>query len=154
MSVRAHPRAYKRLPWLANVAVRTGIYTGVTLAFIFTLWLVIANDVPALEKFALERNLVAAITLAIVALVPILRFWRFPGNLLASSLIAWGILSTNYRLLCIHYRLLAARHSATQIFTLGAIVYLIAVTIAWIGSCISKLREGDTSHSHSHHHLG
>ena len=154
MSVRAHPRAHSSVHFLANVAVRTGVYTGVTLAFIFTLWLVIANDVPTLEKFALQRNLVAAITLTIVALVPILRFWRFPGNLLASSLLAWGILSTDYRLLCIHYHLLAARQSATQIFTLGAIVYLIVVTIAWIGSCISKLREGDASHSRSHHHLG
>lgn len=136
---------------LANVAVRTGVYTGVALAFIFTLWVLLANEVPGLEKFALQRNLIAALTLTIVALVPILRFWRFPGNLLASSLLAWGILSVDYRLLGIHYGLLAARHSATQIFTLGAVVYLIAVTIAWIGSCISKLR---ADASHSHHHLG
>jgi hypothetical protein len=122
----------------------------VALVLIFTLWLVIANNVPILEKFALERNLIAAIAVALVALVPILRFWRFPGNLLASGLLAWGILSVSYRLLCLHYLLLGARHGATQMFTLGTMVYLIAANIAWIGSCIGRLRE---AHSHSHDHL-
>lgn len=154
MLVRANLRAFWRLHFLASLAVRTGVYTGLALALIFTVWLVLANGVPALERFALERNLVAAISMAVVALVPILRFWRFPGNLLASSLLAWTILSASYRLLCIRYHLLAERSSAIQIFMLGAVVYLIVVTVAWIGSCISRLRAGDASHSHSHHHLG
>ena len=150
MPVRAHLPGYRRLHFVVNAAVRTGLYSGVALVLIFTLWLAIANNAPILEKFALERNLIAAIALAIVALVPILRFWRFPGNLLASGLLAWGILSVSYRLLCLRYLLLAARHGATQIFTLGAMVYLIAATIAWIGSCIGRLHE---AHSHSHDHL-
>lgn len=154
MSVHGNLRAYWRVHFLASVAVRTGVYTGLALALIFTAWLVIANGAPTLERFALERNLVAAVSLAIVALVPILRFWRFPGNLLASSLLAWTILSASYRLLCIRYQLLAERSSAIQIFMLGAVVYLIIVTVAWIGSCISRLRAEDASHSHSHHHLG
>jgi hypothetical protein len=150
MRVRAHLPGYRRLQFLASAAVRTGVYTGIALALIFALWLILANDVPVLEKFALERNIAGAGALAIVALVPILRFWRLPANLLTSGLLGWAIMSLAYRLLCIHFAGLAARNSATHVFTLGAVVYLIAATVAWIGSCIWKLRDSDASRSHSH----
>jgi hypothetical protein len=150
MQVRAHLPGYRRLHFLANAAVLTGVYTGVALALTFTLWLIVANDFPVFEKFARERNLAGAVALAVVALVPILRFWRLPGNLLMSGLLAWAIMSLAYRLLCIHFIGLAARNSATHVFTLGAVVYLIAATVCWIGTCIWKLRESDASRSHSH----
>src|SRR5437660_8785174 len=40
---------------------------------------------------ALERNIVAAAILGFLAAVPIFRFLRLPGHLLASSLIGWLI---------------------------------------------------------------
>src|SRR3974377_2104549 len=74
-----------------NPAVRTGIYAGVALSAVFIAWIVIANRVPQLEVLATERNVVAAILLALLAAVPVVRFLRSPAELLASGLLAWGI---------------------------------------------------------------
>jgi hypothetical protein len=150
MPVRAHLPGYRRLGAVQNAAVRTGVYSGVGMALIFTTWVFVANRIPTLEIFALERNLAGAVALGLFAAIPIFRFIRFPGHLLSSSLVGWTIFSLTYRLLCIHFWGLAARHSAVQIFTLGAVVYMILATIAWIGTCIWRAREAGISHSKHH----
>jgi hypothetical protein len=132
---------------LENAAARIGIYTGVALALVFSAWLVVANRVPELEKLALERNIVAATAFGILALVPILRFLRLPGHLLASSLIAWTILTLAYRGLCIHFAALNERYSAPQVFILGVLVYMIFATLSWIGTCLWRARESHASQS-------
>jgi hypothetical protein len=135
-----------------NAAIRTGVFTGVGLALVFAAWLFVANRVPAFDSFAVERNLAAAVVLGLIGFVPVLRFLRAPGNLLASSLIAWSIFALTYLGLCVHFRGLAERYSAPQIFTLGTVLYLILTTLSWIGTCIWRARESHVSHSH--HHLG
>ena len=130
-----------------NAGVRTGIYTGVALAMGFTTWLYVANRVPAFESVALQRNVIAATVLGVIAALPVLRFLRAPGNLLVSSLIAWGIFTFTYRGLCVHFSALADRYSTPQIFTLGAVVYMILATLSWIGTCIWKARESHITHS-------
>jgi|ERR1700682_3895735 len=150
MPVRAHLPGYRRLGVFQNAATRTGVYCGVGLALIFTTWVFVANRMPALEGFALERNLAGALAMGLFAAIPVLRFLRFPGHLLASSLVAWSILSLTYRLLCIHFWGLTARYTAVQILTLGAVVYMILATIAWIAACIWRARETDVSHSNHH----
>src|SRR5207245_3929831 len=82
-----------------NAAIRTGVYMGVCLTLVFTAWLVIANRAPFLERFALERNIAAAAILAFLAALPVFRFLRMPGHLLASSLIGWFIFCLGYRAL-------------------------------------------------------
>lgn len=109
-------------------------------------WLVVANRAPNLEMFALERNVAAAAALAVFAAVPVLRFLRLPGPLLASSLIAWSILAVTYRLLCVYFGGLATRYSAVQLFTLGSILYMILATLSWIGTCISRARGAKVPH--------
>jgi uncharacterized membrane protein YvlD (DUF360 family) len=109
-------------------------------------WLFVANRAPALERFALERNIVAAVALVLFASIPILRFLRLPGPLLASSLIAWSILALTYRLLCVVFSGLSERYSSVQVFTLGAVLYMIVATISWIGTCIWRARASNTSH--------
>lgn len=150
MPVRAHMPGYRRLGVFQNAAVRTGVYAGVGLAVIFTAWVFVANRVPGLEAFALERNLAGALALGLFAAIPVLRFLRFPGHLLASSLIGWGILAVTYRFLCINFSGLAERHSAVQIFSLGAVIYMILATLSWIGTCIWRVRESDVSHTNHH----
>jgi len=108
-------------------------------------WLVIANRAPSLESFALERNLAAAVVLGLFAAVPVLRFLRLPGPLLAAGLIAWSITALTYRLLAVYFWGLSARYSAVHLFTLGVIVYMIFATLSWIGTCISRARESDVS---------
>ena len=146
IAVRAHLPGYSKLHVFKNAAIRTGVYSGVGLAMVLVAWVFVANRAPALERFALERNVVAAVALVLFASVPALRFLRLPGPLLASSLIAWSILALVYRLLCVVFSGLAERYSAVQIFTLGAVLYMILATLSWIGTCIWRARESNISH--------
>jgi len=146
IAVRAHLPGYGKLHVFKNAAIRTGVYSGVGLAMVLVAWVFVANRAPALERFALERNVVAAVALVLFAAVPVLRFLRLPGPLLASSLIAWSILALVYRLLCVVFSGLAERYSAVQIFTLGAVLYMILATLSWIGTCIWRARESNISH--------
>jgi hypothetical protein len=147
MSVGVHLPGYGVTRVLQNAAARIGIYTGVALALVFTTWLFIANRVPHLEKLALERNVIAAVVLGVLALVPVLRFLRQPGHLLASSLIGWTILTLSYRGLCLNFVDLSDRYSTPQVFILGALIYMIFATLSWIGTCIWRARESHVSES-------
>lgn len=146
LAVRAHLPGYDRLHVFKNAAIRTGVYAGVGLSVVLVAWVFVANRAPNLEAFALERNISAAVALGLFASVPILRFLRLPGPLLASSLIAWSIFAVTYRLLCVYFWGLAARFSAVQLFTLGAVLYMIFATLSWIGTCISRARGSKISH--------
>lgn len=150
MSVRAHLPAYDWFHSLRNVSVRTGVYVGVFLSIVFSGWVIVANRFPLLDRFALVRNLGAVALLGLIALIPILRFWRMPGNLLTSSLIGWLILSLTYRILCMDFRGLAARFSGVQIFMLGAVIYLLVVTLSWIGTIIRRARAANETHPNHH----
>ena len=145
IAVRAHLPGYGRLHVFKNAAIRTGVYSGIGSSMVLVAWLVVANRAPSLEPFALERNLAAVVALGLFAAVPVLRFLRLPGPLLASGLIAWSITAITYRLLGIYFWGLAAQISAMQLFTLGTIAYMILATLSWIGTCISRARESNVS---------
>jgi hypothetical protein len=146
MQVRTNLPGSRRLEFLHNAAIRTGVYTGICLGLVFTTWLVIANQVPFLERFAFERNVAAAGVLGFLAAVPVLRFFRWPGNLLASSMIAWILFSVVYRVLCLIYHGLSDWHSTFQVFMEGAIVYMIATALSWVLDIIRRTRAADISH--------
>jgi len=132
--------------FLRNVPVRVGMYTGICLSIVFAMWLVLANRVPLLERLALERNIIAVVGLVFFASLPILRFYRSPGDLLVSGLLAWTLLSITYRLLCMVFVLLNERYSGFHVFVLGAVTYLVFATLSWIGMIIWKVRSADISH--------
>jgi hypothetical protein len=141
---------------LHDSGVRTGVGAGFGLAISFAVWLYVANRAPGLERFAFERNIVAAAVLGIFFLVPVIRFMWQPGRLLVSSLVAWSIFSIAYFGLGMYFHALRERYSPVQIFTLGAIVYMILATLSWIGTCIWRVRESYMANhgvSHSNHHL-
>ena len=147
MSVRPPLPVYELTRALRNAATRTGLYTGIGLALIFTAWLFVANRMPALESLAFERNVLGAAAFGLAALVPVLRFARSPGNLLASSLFAWGVLTIAYRALGIYFQALSDRYSTPQILMLGSLVYMILATISWIGTCVWRARAQRVPHS-------
>ena len=142
VSLRAHLPAYGLFHSFRNVSVRTGMYVGVFLSTVLTAWVVIANRVPLLDRYAFPRTLIAAALLGLLAIVPVLRFWRLPGNLLSSSLVGWTLFCLTYRVLCIGFPRLQQRIgvSAVQVFMLGAVAYMLVVTISWIGTIIRRAR--------------
>lgn len=150
MTVRAHLPAYEAFHVFRNASVRTGVYVGVVLSIVFSGWVTVANRVPLLDRFALVRNLAAVVVLGLIALIPVLRFWRMPGNLLASSLVAWVLFSLSYRVLCMRFAGLAERFSAVQIFVLGAVLYMLVVTLSWIWTIIRRARASHVSHPNHH----
>jgi hypothetical protein len=152
MPVRAHSLATQELARVRhNAGVRTGVYVGLGLAIVFAVWLYVANRVPSLESAALQRNLIGATAFGLFAAIPVLRFFRTPGNLLVASLVAWSIFSVTYRILSMHFVALGERYSAVQIFTLGAVVFMILATLSWIGTCIWRARSSHISHSNHNH---
>ena len=148
MPASVHLPGYRWLMFLRNVPVRVGIYTGICLSLVFSIWLVLANRVPLLERLALGRNIAAVVFLMLFASLPVLKFYRSAGDLLVSGLLAWTLLSITYRLLCMVFGLLDARYSAFHVFVLGAVVYLICATLSWIGMIVWKVRAADISHLH------
>ncbi|MGB9465335.1 MAG: hypothetical protein WBR10_09495 [Candidatus Acidiferrum sp.] len=149
-SVRAHMPAYGWFHAFRNASVRTGVYVGIALSIALSGWVIVANRVPLLDRFAFVRNLAAVALLGLLALIPVLRFWRMPGNLLASSLVAWAIFTLSYRVLCMDFSGLAERYSAVQLFMLGAVLYMLVVTLSWIGTIIRRARASHVSHPNHH----
>src|SRR6266446_1784374 len=150
MSVRAHLPGYRWFQVFPNATIRIGIYAAFGLILAFTTWLFLANRVSFLDRVASERNIAAGLLLCLFALIPILRFLRMPGHLLASGLVAWLIFSAYYRVLCMIFRKLGDWNGAIQVFMYGAVVYLIVATLSWIGAAIWRVREADASHSNHH----
>ena len=143
-----HLPGYRWLMFLRNVPVRMGVYTGACLSIVFAIWLVLANRVVLLEPLALGRNVAAVVILVFFASLPLLRFYRSPGDLMVSGLLAWTLLSITYRLSCMVFVLLDEKYSAFQVFVLGAVVYLVFATLSWIGTMIWRVRAADISHPH------
>ena len=139
MPVRPHLPGYGKLSIFQSAGMRTGVYVGLCLSLIFTAWLIVANRMPLLERFALERNVAAAAAMGFVALIPIVRFLRMPGRLWASGGIAWGILSISYRLLGLFFPGLEERYGALHVFMAGAVLYTIIATICWIGTIVWRM---------------
>lgn len=149
MSFSVRPPGYAWFQFLRNPAARVGIYTGVCLSVTFAAWVLVANRMPSLEPFALQRNILATCLLAALATMPVVRFRRAPFDMLGSSLLAWGLLTGTFSLLSLKFpRLEDEYYSAFHIFVMGAIVYLIFATLAWIGMIVRRVRTTtQTQHS-------
>ena len=145
MQFRTNLPGSRRLEFLHNAAIRTGVYTGICLSLVFAAWLAIANQVPFLERFAFERNVGAAGVFVFLAAVPVRRFLRWPGNLLPASMIAWMIFSVVYRILALIYHGLSDWHSTFQVFMVGAVSYMMFTTLFWIVAIIRRARAAEIS---------
>ena len=121
-------------------AVRIGMIVGVGLSLALTGWVYVANGVSIFDHASFDRNIAAAALIGTMALFPVLRFIREPGDLLVSSLVAWGILTLTYSTLSLFFWPVRDWFTTFQFFMLGAMLYLIAATLSWIGTCIWKAR--------------
>jgi hypothetical protein len=140
MLARPQIREHQSIHAFRNSAVRIGVIVGVGLSLVLSGWLYLANRVPIFNHVSVERNLAAATVLGFLAFIPVLRFFREPGNLLLAGLIAWSIFSLTYRALSLFFWTLSDWYSTFQVFMIGAVLYLIVATLAWLGACIWKAR--------------
>jgi hypothetical protein len=137
---------HRRFQFFRNAAIRVGLYTGVCLSLVFTAWLLVANRISFLEPLAQQRNLGATVLLLLIAIMPVFRFLRSPGNLLRSGLVAWGLLTLTYRALTFWFTSLEDYFSAFHVFVLGAIAYLFFATLSWVGIMIWRVRAAQHTH--------
>lgn len=137
---RSQPRAalgtLKKIP----AFVRIGVTVGILFSVILTAWLLTANRVPSLERFALIRNALAITGLFLTALIPIARFRNSAKELLPSSAIALGLGCLCYFAWTLYFESLADRMSATRVFILGMAVYGLASVLLWLGSLLRTAR--------------
>jgi hypothetical protein len=141
MPLQTRSWEYRHLTGIHLAAWRMGLYLGVCLSLVLTAWLVVANRVPVLERFAWERNLAGATALGLFAAIPVVRFIRSPGRLLFSGLIAWTILSLSYRANCLYFSGLSTRMGAFHVFMLGCVLYLLAAVISWVAILLWHIRD-------------
>jgi hypothetical protein len=149
MPVLANLPFFRSFLFLKDAAIRMGIYIGVSMAFIFSVWLIVANRMPYLDPLALERNIGAAALLGFFACLPLLRFYRLPHDLLLSGVLGWSLLTLTYRFFCFKFVLLEQYYSAFHIFVLGAVSYLVFATVSWIGTIIWRVH-ATSSHTQQH----
>jgi len=148
MSVGENNPESARRNAVKHVAFRIGVYVGTALSVSLTAWIILANRVPFLEPFDRERNLAAAALIGLFALIPVMRYMNAPRSLLVSGLVAWGMLSFVYRLLCIFFPRLSGIRTPTQVLMLGALFYLISATVAWMVAVVWRIRQSNSTHSH------
>ena len=129
MLTRPQIRAQQPLHMFRDSAVRTGVVVGVGLSLALSGWLDLANSLPIFNNISVERNLAAAVIISFLAFSPVLRFFREPG-----------IFSLTYRTLSLFFWTLSDWYSTFQVFAIGAVLYLIAATLSWLGTCIWKAR--------------
>lgn len=121
--------------------LKAGLMLGAALSGVAISWLLIANRVPALERFALLRNMAAgAIVFVLLILVPVCRFRRHPSHLFACTLTSWVILTALYALLQIPFPRLGMRMGTFHFFMLGAVVLGLAASLVWVIHLVLLLR--------------
>src|ERR1700692_3207640 len=136
MLARPQTNVPRQLHIFRSSAVRIGLVAGVGLSLAFSGWIYLANRVPVFDRISVERNLAAAAIMGVLAFIPVLSFFREPGSLLISSIISWSILTVTYWTLSMFFSALREWYSSFEVFMLGAVLYLIAATVSWIGRCI------------------
>ncbi len=130
---------------LRHPCLLLGSAVGICLAATAVAWVLIANREPTLERFAADRNLAAALALGALMLVPLLSFLKSPARIFLSGIIAWMILVIAYASMGRTFPQLDERLGAFHLFMMGAIVFGVMASVAWVAHMIFLTR-------HHHHH--
>ena len=122
-----------------NPAFGLGVLLGVCFSGVGLAWLLLANRVPHLDKFALQRNLALAIAFGLLGLVPTCRFMKSPVRSFLSAITAWGILTAAYSVTELGFPRLATRLSAFHLFILGCVLFGLLAAFAWVMNLVVTL---------------
>lgn len=123
-------------------ALKTGLYTGALLVGVMFVALIVTNRIPALERYALERNTFFYGLFFILMLVPILRFLNNPLRMFSSAMIAWVMFAAAYDLAGLYFRNLfeVLRRTPFEVLIEGAVVYGLCAAGSWVAGMILHAR--------------
>ncbi len=120
-------------PPTSGSVLRTGIYGGSFLILAMLGSLVAANRVPALEKYAFERNAVCYTIFVLLMLVPVLRFLTRPIQMFASAMLGWVMFAAAYDMAGLYFRdLFQVLRTPLQALVEGAVVYGFFSVGSWV----------------------
>ncbi len=114
-------------------AFRTGLYVGPLLTVAMLGALVAANRIPALEKYAFERNAACYTLFVLLMLVPVIRFLTRPLQMFGAGMVGWVILVLAYDLTGFYFRdLFQVLRTPLQALVEGTVVYGIFAVGSWV----------------------
>lgn len=126
---------------IRNPAVSLGIFLGACFSAAGLAWLLLANRVSYLDRFAFERNLSLAVAFGLLGLVPTCRFRRSPASSFLCGIIAWAILSATYSAAELYFPPLGVRLGAFHLFVFGAALLGLLPVSAWVLNLVLLLRK-------------
>ena len=117
-----------------NPVLKFGFYTGIAMVAEMAAALVVINRVPALERYALERNAFFMGCFFVLMLAPVCRFLREPVQMFSAAMTAWAIFDAGYYLAGLYFeRLFEALHRGPILVLVeGAVLYGIAAVGSWV----------------------
>ena len=118
--------------WLRNLALRVGVLTGVYLSVVLAAWLIIANLIPWSANFAGTRNTAAEALLALLMLIPVVRFLKSPARLFVSGVTAWIVLTLTYLGMGLYFQRLFSRWGPFLVFMVGTVAYGVVAVLTWV----------------------
>ena len=114
-------------------AIRTGVYGGALLIVAMLGALVAANRIPALEKYAFERNAACYTLFVLLMLVPVIRFLNRPLQMFGAAIIGWVMFVAAYDLAAFYFRdLFQVLRTPFQALIEGTVVYGILAVGSWV----------------------
>jgi hypothetical protein len=133
----------------SNAVVRTGITTGTLMVIVMLTALIVTNRIPALERYALERNAISYILFFMVMLIPVCRFLNQPLRLFGSAIIAWAMFAVGYDLTGLVFKNIFEELHRTPLEALleGTIVYGICAVTAWVVTMVLHARRHPVAHA-------
>jgi hypothetical protein len=115
-------------------ALRTGVYGGALLIVTMLGALVAANRMPALERYAFERNAACYTLFVLLMLVPVVRFLTRPIQMFGAAMIGWLMFVAAYDLTGLFFirDLFQVLRTPFQALMEGAVVYGIFAVASWV----------------------
>jgi len=135
------PPALRREPSALGQALRSGVRMALALTAIMLVALVVANRIPALENYALERNALFTTVFVLVAVSPVLRYRKHPRQMFVAAMVGWVLFVGAYNLAGLFFReLFEVLRTPFEFLVEGAVVYGICAVGLWVMDMIHEAR--------------
>ncbi len=122
-------------------AFRTGLRTAASLIVIMIAALLVANRIPALDPYALERNAACFTLFVLVAVIPVVRFLNHPRQMIVSAMVGWVLFAGAYDLAGYFFRnLFDVLRTPFELLVEGAAVYGVCAVGSWVVEMIHHAR--------------